>query len=159
MPIDAEKFFARIKGSAGAGLHEARRSAPADEAPAADAMRDDESALGAKLEATASKSLDKANEILEIPLDPERQHYPAELRACTALINTAMTTQARVDETRMRPQRTDRLPELLRIIGEEEARLPKRPLLADESVSPEEEAHLRRLIAQLRGTRDGEPDG
>ena len=127
--------------------------------PGSNRLSDDRSALGAKLEATTSKSLDKANEILDLPLDPERQHYPAELRARTALINTAMTTQARVDETRMRPQRGDRLPELLRLIAEEEGKLPKRPLLADEHVSPEEEAHLRRLIVELRSKRAGEPDG
>ena len=54
-------------------------------------MSGDKSVLGVKLEATTNKSLDKANEILDLPLDPERQHYQAELRAQTALINTTVT--------------------------------------------------------------------
>jgi hypothetical protein len=158
MPIDAERFLARIKCDshepAAAVVPRAQQPEPTREAPAAisEEMCDDRSALGAKLEATTNKSLDKANEILDLPLDPGRQHYPAELRARTALINTAMTTQARVAEA----QRFDRLPELLRIIAMEEAKLPS---LASEHVSPEEEAHLRRLIAQVRSEREGEPDG
>ena len=138
MPIDAEKFLARIKGEpdrpASASLREARQAALADEAPTAanaptpssDGTSDDRSVLGAKLEATTNKSLDKAHQILDIPLDPDRAHYPAELRAQTALINSTLNTQARVDETGLQRQQVDRLPELLKLIREEEAKLPPR---------------------------------
>jgi hypothetical protein len=153
MPIDAEKFIAQINGErrGGALPHEARapdgHEAANVRASGADELID-KSLLGEKLEAVANKGLDKANEILDLPLDPERQHYPAELRARTALINTALTTQARIDETRMRPPRRDLLPEIIKLIKEEE-----------EILRTEEEAHLRQVIVELREKRDGEPDG
>jgi hypothetical protein len=47
-----------------------------DLAPSEDELKDN-SVLGAKLEAATAKSLRKADEILDIPLDPERRHYHA----------------------------------------------------------------------------------
>src|SRR5262249_23184334 len=101
-----------------------KNGAPPASAQARDKSSTGKSVLGAKLESTTSKGLDKANEILDLPLDPDRTHYPAELRARTALINTALSTQARVDETGMKRERIDRLPEILRLIREEEKKLP-----------------------------------
>jgi hypothetical protein len=130
MPIDVERFIAKISGERRGGPlpHEARapdghESESANvRAPGADESIN-KSPLGEKLEAVANKGLDKANEILDLPLDPERLHYPAELRARTALINTALTTQARIDETRMRPPKRDLLPEIIKLIKEEQENL------------------------------------
>jgi hypothetical protein len=74
------------------------------------------------LEKTTAKSLSKANEILDLPLDPERTHYPSELRARTAIINTTLTTQARVGEAELHRETIDRLPEIIRLIQAEERR-------------------------------------
>jgi hypothetical protein len=133
-PPSRAKFLARIRSeNLGSPRHEPQSAAEAQDdtigAPAAieqsrAALSTDKSVLGAKLESTTSKSLDKANEILDLPLDPDRQHYPAELRARAALINTALGTQARVDETGMKRERIDRLPEILALIREEEKKLP-----------------------------------
>jgi hypothetical protein len=46
------------------------------------------------------------------------------LRAQTAAANTALSTQAKVDETALRKQEHDRMPELLRLAAEVRARLP-----------------------------------
>jgi hypothetical protein len=80
--------------------------------------------LNSKLNTTTNKSLDKANAILDIPLDPDRPHYPAELRARTAIINTTLATQTKVDDTSMRRQTFDRLPELIEMVKEEAKRRP-----------------------------------
>jgi hypothetical protein len=52
---------------------------------------------------------------------------PLLMRAHTTLVNTFMSTQAKVDETRLRRQQFDRLPELLRLVNETQARLPVVP--------------------------------
>lgn len=118
------------------------------------------SVLAPKLEKIADKGLDKADQILDLPLDPDnRDTFGPTLRAQSAIVGHALTTQVRVDETRLRPQRFDRLPELLRLVAEEEAKLPKRLLLPAEYGSPEEEAHLRRPIVEPRANSGGEPDG
>jgi hypothetical protein len=72
-------------------------SATTDVASSAEELNDN-SVLGAKLEGATAKSLSKADEILDIPLDPERRHYQAELRALVSIINTTLNTQARVGE-------------------------------------------------------------
>jgi hypothetical protein len=46
------------------------------------------------------------------------------LRAQTAAANTALSTQAKVDESALRKQEYDRMPELLRLAAEVRARLP-----------------------------------
>ena len=81
-----------------------------------------ESALGPKLEKIAGRSLDKADEILELPLDPDNAAtYGPTLRAQTAVVGHAIGTQVRVDENKLREQRFDRLPELMRKIAEVQA--------------------------------------
>jgi hypothetical protein len=77
--------------------------------------------LAAKLERVSAKAIDKADQILDLPL-PSADHasFAAVLRAQNAVINSALTTQARVDENRLRAHVTDRLPELLKILAEEE---------------------------------------
>ena len=82
------------------------------------------SMLAPKLENIADKGLDKADQILELPLDPDnRDTFGPTLRAQSAIVGHALTTQVRVDETRMRMQRPDRMAELLRIIAEEELKM------------------------------------
>jgi hypothetical protein len=82
------------------------------------------SMLAPKLEKIADKGLDKADQILELPLDPDNHDtFGPTLRAQSAIVGHALTTQVRVDETRMRAQRPDRLAELLRIIAEEESKM------------------------------------
>ena len=77
--------------------------------------------LAVKLERVSAKALNKADEILDLPL-PSADHasFAAVLRAQNAAINSALTTQARVDENRLRAHVADRLPELLKILAEEE---------------------------------------
>jgi hypothetical protein len=155
MPIKAEDFIARINSGAPDEKPATTEATPGANAatPSADENDTTSSTLGAKLTATTNRSLDKANEILEIPLDPNRAHYPSELRAHTALINTTLTTQIRVDENQMRPPRFDRLPELLKLIAEEEKRLPALPA-AD--MTPAEEVQLQNLLVELRNKRGGD---
>jgi hypothetical protein len=130
MPIDADRFFARINGEGQAPHQQAPPShvqcepvsATTDVAPNAKEL-DADSVLGAKLEAVTMKSLSKADEILDIPLDPERRHYQAELRARASIINTTLNTQARVGEAALHKEVVDRLPEIIKLIQEEEAKL------------------------------------
>ena len=129
MPIDADRFFARINGERPATYSHDRpsdqcipMSATTDVASSAEELNDN-SVLGEKLEAVTAKGLSKADEILDIPLDPERRHYQAELRALVSTINTTLNTQARVGEAALHQEVFDRLPEIIRLIQEEEARL------------------------------------
>jgi hypothetical protein len=46
------------------------------------------------------------------------------LRAKTSVITTALSTQAKVDETRLRRQTVDRMPEILKLVEEVRKRLP-----------------------------------
>lgn len=53
------------------------------------------------------------------------------LRAKTSVITSVLTTQAKVDETRLRRQSLDRLPALLALVNETAKRLP--PVLEHEA--------------------------
>jgi hypothetical protein len=168
MALDVKSFLANEPDEPDKSAPaEARSSAAAENVSGANALAtgSDEagkSVLGAELEAAASKSIAKLNEVLDIPLDPERTHYQAELRSRTALINTALSTQARVDETRMRPQRISRLDHLIELIRQEEARLPKEYIPPHRTAEEaDEEARLARLLTELRSIKpEGEePDG
>jgi hypothetical protein len=79
--------------------------------------------LAPKLEKITSKGLDKADQILDLPLDPDnRETFGPTLRAQTAIVGQALTTQVRVDENQMRAERPDALVELMRNIAEEQKR-------------------------------------
>ncbi len=96
-----------------------------------------ESELAPKLEKIASKGLDKADEILDLPLDPDNTAtYGPTLRAQTAVLGQALTTQVRVDEGKMRVQQPDVLSRLVAIIHEEEAKLPRRLFVDGEENGP-----------------------
>jgi hypothetical protein len=79
--------------------------------------------LAPKLEKITSKGLDKADQILDLPLDPDnRETFGPTLRAQTTIVGQALTTQVRVDENQMRAERPDALVELMRNIAEEQKR-------------------------------------
>jgi hypothetical protein len=159
-----EEFLAKLTSGAGTGDDQLQPRTSesrlvAEPISATEGTAATTSVLAPKLERIADKGLDKADQILDLPLDPDnRDIFGPTLRAQSAIVGHALITQVRVDETRLRPRRFDRLPELLRLVAEAEARLPKRPLLTGEYVSPEEEAHLRRPIVEPRAKSGGEPD-
>jgi hypothetical protein len=136
-------------------------SATTDVASSAEQF-DTDSVLGEKLEAVTAKGLSKADEILDIPLDPERRHYQAELRARASIINTTLNTQTRVGEAALHKEVVDRLPEIIKLIQEEEAKLKfgeaKPPLkMADEvKQDANEELRLREVVQQMQ---DRKQDG
>ncbi len=68
-------------------------------------------------------ALDKAKEILEMPLVPGDEDFNAVLKAQVSQVQTILTTQARVDEGRFKKKQVDKLGELLDLIRGEEARL------------------------------------
>ena len=83
------------------------------------------SALASRLETISSKAVEKLDEIMGLPLDPDHPAFAPVLRAQTAAANTALSTQAKVDESALRKHEHDRMPELLRLAAEEvRARLP-----------------------------------
>jgi hypothetical protein len=160
MPIDADQFLARIKGDRPVSADRPSdqyevMSATSDIAPS-DNQLNSGGVLGAKLETVTAKSLIKADEILDLPLDPERRHYQAELRAPASIINTTLNTQARVGEAALHKEVVDRLPELIKLIQEEERRLyGKEAGMAAKAtdrikLDPEEELHLHKLVQQMR---------
>jgi hypothetical protein len=86
-----------------------------------DPQNNGRSELAAKLERVSEKALNKADEILDLPL-PSADHasFAAVLRAQNAAANTILNTQTKVDENRLRAGVADKLPELLEILREEE---------------------------------------
>jgi hypothetical protein len=70
--------------------------------------------------------LSEAIEILRMDADKTDEAFNAVLRAKCAIIATAVTAKLRVSEENFRQQRFDRLPELLKLIAEEERRLPSK---------------------------------
>ena len=50
--------------------------------------------------------------------------FDAVLRAKTSVIKTVLGTQAKVDETRLRRQQFDRMPQLLKMVEEAAKKLP-----------------------------------
>jgi hypothetical protein len=84
------------------------------------------SPLAVKLESVTSRAIDKIDQILALPLDREDACFGNVLRAQTAAANTALSTQAKVDEQRLREPKggADTLNRLLKMIAEVEARRP-----------------------------------
>ena len=66
----------------------------------------------------------------DLNLETEESFGPV-LRAKTSVITSVLTTQAKVDETRLRRQSLDRLPALLALVNETAKRLP--PVLEHEA--------------------------
>ncbi len=137
MTAPGGKFLAKLKGEnpdvpdASAMLSKQQQRQPPGATRGTDAdtagMIGAESELAPKLEKIASKGLDKAEEILDLPLDPDNPGtFGPTLRAQTTVLGHALTTQVRVDEGKMRVQQPDVLGRLTAIIREEEAKLPRR---------------------------------
>ena len=80
-----------------------------------------------RLERTVEEAITQADHILALPLDRDHPQYAAELRAKTAVINTALSVQARVDDMRLRRQVGDgsALKQLLEEIKEAKAKNPR----------------------------------
>ena len=69
-------------------------------------------------------ALERTKEILEILLDPDNENYQANLRAINTAIGNTFTMSARTNETAFRRHALDKLPEILKLIREEEKKLP-----------------------------------
>ncbi len=82
-----------------------------------------DSPLASKLETVAERAIEKLEEIMKIPLDPENLQYGAVLRAQAAVANTALITQVRVDENKLRARAPDTLSRLLKRMGGGEAKM------------------------------------
>jgi hypothetical protein len=68
--------------------------------------------------------LERTKEILGILLDPDNENYQANLRAINTAIGNTFTMSARTNDTAFRRHALDRLPEILKLIKEEEKKLP-----------------------------------
>jgi len=78
-----------------------------------------DNSLALKLERVTEKALDKADDILSLPLpEPDDANFSAILRSQNAAANTILTTQVRVDENHLRKQQVDTLPQLIAEIAE-----------------------------------------
>lgn len=71
-------------------------------------------------------ALNNAEDILAEPLGNygEDNPFADKLRAKTSVIKTVLGTQAKVDETRLRRQQFDRMPQLLKMVEEAAKKLP-----------------------------------
>lgn len=81
-------------------------------------------------------SMEKAKEILSITTEEKDDSFLSILRAQVSLITTVFTTQARVDESRLRARQADSLPKLLEQLRQEKAKLPGSTTLIEGAVSP-----------------------
>src|SRR3974390_1289004 len=79
--------------------------------------------LAVKLESVTSRAIDKIDQILALPLDRDDACFGNVLRAQPAAANSAVSTQAKVDEQRLREPKggEDTLKRLLEIIAEAKA--------------------------------------
>ena len=68
--------------------------------------------------------MERTKEILGILLDPDTENYQANLRAINTAIGNTFTMSARTNDTAFRRHALDKLPEILRLIKEEEKKLP-----------------------------------
>ena len=85
-----------------------------------------------QLERVTQKALTEGEAILDRDLAMEDEDtFGPVLRAKTSVITSVLTTQAKVDETRLRRQSLDRLPALLALVNETAKRLP--PVLEHEA--------------------------
>lgn len=77
------------------------------------------------LERLTHRAIDEAQDILSIPNDVGPDDVNANvLRAKNSVITAALSTQSKVDETRLRRATVDRLPEILKLVAQVEKRLP-----------------------------------
>ena len=118
---DYKSFLAMLKGE-----HSTEPAPPAEQksstppsTPRNNADDASDNSLALKLERVTEKALDKADDILSLPLpDPDDANFGAILRSQNAAANTILTTQVRVDENHLRKQQVDTLPQLIADIAE-----------------------------------------
>jgi hypothetical protein len=84
----------------------------------------EKSPLANRLEAVCGQAVDKLQEIMELPLDPDHSAFAGVLRAQTTAANAALTVQVRVDDMALRRQAINRMPEILKLVAEVERKLP-----------------------------------
>ena len=78
---------------------------------------------GERLEQLTDKALTKMDEILDLPLDMEHDHFPRVLSAQKDAAGSVLTLAARVDENRFRRKSTEALQSLLAAVVERETDL------------------------------------
>jgi hypothetical protein len=114
MAIGFEAFAARVAGKeAPAG------SAAVDVTSERPPVLIEDRGLADKLGAVASKALARSDDILNLPIDPDDPRFAATLRAQTAVIGSALNTQVRVDENRLRRRKVDLLPKIIEMMAAE----------------------------------------
>ena len=117
--------YARHNGHTEAGPQPLPQFSPRQNGPLALTPTTQDDAAGL-LHQGVIKGLRMALDTLDTELDPSDRNYGALLRAKTALANTLITTQCRVDEARLRAKQADELlPALLESLKVEQARLAK----------------------------------
>ena len=80
--------------------------------------------LADQLESASGKAIEKAQEILAMPLDPASEQFGVVMRAQTSTVATVLATQTRADENRLRASNNpDRLAELLVRMNQEDLKL------------------------------------
>ena len=75
--------------------------------------------LAAKLDGLTHKSLAKAHEILDMPLDPMADNADSRARVQAGVVNTIVGAKLKAEENSLRKETVDRLPEILALIAEE----------------------------------------
>ena len=87
-------------------------------------LRNGDGLLADELEECNKLALERTKELLEIVLDPDNENYAANLRAINSAIGNIFTMSARTNDTAFRRHALDKLPEILKLIKEEEQKLP-----------------------------------
>jgi len=77
------------------------------------------------LDALTTKALQKAEEILDLPLEMGDKDFATVLRAQQGMVTSLLTTQVRVDEGKLRQKQADIMPRLLDLLEVEQAKLPE----------------------------------
>ena len=118
---DYKGFLAMLKGehSTESAPPSEQKSSTLPSASRNNTLEAADNSLALKLERVTEKALDKADDILSLPLpDPDDVNFSAILRSQNAAANTVLTTQVRVDENHLRKQQVDTLPQLIADIAE-----------------------------------------
>jgi len=118
---DYKSFLAMLKGehSTESASSSEQKSSTLPSTSRNNTLEAADNSLALKLERVTEKALDKADDILSLPLpEPDDANFSAILRSQNAAANTILTTQVRVDENHLRKQQVDTLPQLIAEIAE-----------------------------------------
>lgn len=91
---------------------------------------------GERLEQLTDKALAKMDEILDLPLEEDSDHFPRVLSAQKDAAGSVLTLAARVDENRFRRKSTEALQSLLQMVSERETAL--EAVVLDQNPQPAE---------------------